>query len=774
MMSDLQEVNGKYLWWYLQILEFHIDGTPGTGTKTTTKHLSVGPNMFDKPNKEAFYIVIHFLFKKLNPSRVQEVFRHCWPVLDRKADAEFRKAAFEWLQEIANEERSTFPKVAASHLLSASGPRFISLMLHLAKHVMVKLMKTFTSDGTWVPEAAAVPASSVEIEMTRFHMVKRHFQRVSVEQDSLIQDYQKRARCLENSLKNLKAEDVKYDDLLKKYENKMDLEGDLLAKIHKVRSLWAEINEALSSLEGERSVLDSVLEGRVEQYVLDGKDISVNIPTILLERLERLSQQTSIGRLYEGGQPILLPLLELLNVGLSVLCDERAKVSGPASQLHHQTLQGQAVLMNRSKESLKNTGRKLVKKDIPHVKSSIKSLEEDWVRKWSECLSHTPLISFLNEDPVLDFLSPMAPLSFEPASEASFQASIFSRYPAKLPEKPCLIQKEVETDPEFSSSLPAEYKPKDVLFTGCVASPRPVTPPGVHPETPAVAPTPGLVQSSRRRPCPPQTKTSTVMPKAQILELEYDNLASQFAEAVTMSPEDGRKSGMELEQLINMLSDPFTTKKQLPRTPESLIMDVRTSWRKAVEEGKAEKHEMFHDGLSCLIKPTTEANERNPSPELFSLGGSISADHLPCSSPLSQQGASPHSTVIWDSSQLEAFSPSSSSIIHFSIANENFPAMENDGSCICGDGPQGDQDEMEEEFLPSVVSHSPERVTTHHMAQFQLADFLPSAKRMSPGYSSCAGEKVFSLDLDQVESFSSPQRELTLPNLMTFSPMDEL
>lgn len=27
---------------------------------------------------------------------------------------------------------------------------------------------------------------------------------------------------------------------------------------------------------------------------------------------------------------------------------------------------------------------------------------------------------------------------------------------------------------------------------------------------------------------------------------------------------------MELEQLLNTLADPFTTKKQLPRTPESL------------------------------------------------------------------------------------------------------------------------------------------------------------------------------------------------------------
>ena len=49
-------------------------------------------------------------------------------------------------------------------------------------------------DGTWVPEAAAVPASSPELAMRRFQVVKRLFQRASVEQDSLIQDYQKRAR----------------------------------------------------------------------------------------------------------------------------------------------------------------------------------------------------------------------------------------------------------------------------------------------------------------------------------------------------------------------------------------------------------------------------------------------------------------------------------------------------------------------------------------------------------------------------------------------------
>ncbi|XP_060730362.1 HAUS augmin-like complex subunit 6 [Tachysurus vachellii] len=803
MMSNVQDASGKYLWWYLQSMEFHLDVAASTKGKTNIKHLNLGVNMFDKPNKEASYLVVHFLFKKLNPSRVQDVFRHCWPVLDHKADAEFRKVTFGWLQEIVNEKGSNFPKVVASHLHSSSGPRFVNLMLHFAKYVMLKLMKPFSTDGSWVPEAAAVPASSQELEMKRFQMVKRRFQKVSVEQDALIQDYQKRARHLEKSLKDHKADDVKYDDLLKKHENKTNLEKDLLEKIRKVRSLWTEIDKALSRLEGERSVLASVIEGKVDQYVLDGRDISVKVPTVLLERMERSSHQTGAGSLYEGSQLVILRLLELLNVGLKLLSEERAKLSGPTSQLSHQHLQEQALLMNRSKETLKSMRRKLCKEDIPQVKSSIKTLELDWEKKWAECLNNTPLISFLNDDPVLDFLSPMPPLSFEAASEVSFKASIFSQYPAKLSElatqtlkaESCITEPEMKKDGDFLSSLPVEDKTEEILFSSCFASPRPMSPCIVPPVTPAcvkgtsVAPTPSPVQASKRRPLFSQTKTSVLKPKPQILDLEYENLASQFAEAVTMSPVEGRRSSMELEQLLNTLADPFTTKKELPRTPESLIMDVRTSWRKAMEEGKAEKrHDKCQDSLSWLRTPVSEVKERNPSPETSSIrrdSAIQNTDPLPCSPLPSQKGSSLHSTVSWDNSQLEALSQSSSNIIHFSIVHETFPDAEND-SFSCSDG-SPEVREVEELLLPPVMSCSSEEETTGQTLRRPLdespfsgrfketnSDFMPLAIRTSPGLGSCSGEKVFSLDLDQLESFSSPRREeLPLPNLVTFSPMDE-
>lgn len=53
----------------------------------------------------------------------------------------------------------------------------------------------------------------------------------------------------------------------------------------KVRSLWTSVNETLMVLEKEREVVSSLFSF-VNQYALDGASISVNIPRLLLDRLE--------------------------------------------------------------------------------------------------------------------------------------------------------------------------------------------------------------------------------------------------------------------------------------------------------------------------------------------------------------------------------------------------------------------------------------------------------------------------------------------------------
>lgn len=208
-----------------------------------------------------------------------------------------------------------------------------------------------------------------------------------------------------------------------------------------------------------------------------------------------------------------------------------------------------------------------------------------------------------------------------------------------------------------------------------------------------------------------------------------------------------------------------------------------------MEEQKAEiKHDKGHDGLSRVKTPISEIEDTHPSPETFSLGDSaiLDTDPLSCNPLPSQQGTSEHSTIAWDTSQMEDLCQSSSDIDHFSIAHETFPDAEN-VSYNCSDGSQ-DVQEVEELLLPPVMSCSPDVETTRQMIRRHLdespfaerfketeSDFVPSALTTTPVLGTCSGEQVFSLGLDQLESFSSPLREeLTLPNLITFSPMDEL
>ncbi|XP_076348233.1 HAUS augmin-like complex subunit 6 [Tachypleus tridentatus] len=67
-------------------------------------------DMFQLPNIRAFQVVSHFLFTKLDPQTSKDVFRTCWPTLDKKDEQEFRKACYNWLTKI-NRHALTRPSV---------------------------------------------------------------------------------------------------------------------------------------------------------------------------------------------------------------------------------------------------------------------------------------------------------------------------------------------------------------------------------------------------------------------------------------------------------------------------------------------------------------------------------------------------------------------------------------------------------------------------------------------------------------------------------------
>ncbi|KAK7909707.1 hypothetical protein WMY93_014391 [Mugilogobius chulae] len=749
-------------------------------TKTGTKHINLGPAMFDKPNKDAFYIVIRFLLEKLNATKFNELYRHCWPVITHKADAEFRKITCAWLREIMDETANAGSKVQASLFLSPGGPKFVTLMLHLANHVMLQEMKTLHTDGSWVPEAAALPASSVDMALKRLNLIRARFLKTAVDQDRFLQEYQKRAQALVKSVRDIQADGAKYDELLKRYsDDSVSDQASLVEKAKKVRALWSTVERIVSSTQEEQH--------------------SVH----LLERIQQLPQQLSSGNVYEAGQLNLLSVLELTNHALQLLKEENSRVSHyPQAHLVPEELQEKGQQMNRVLQDLHLIRQKISKEEAPEVKEAIKELELEWDRKWCDVLQNTTLTSFLNEDPALGFLSPMAPLSFEPASEACYKSSIFVQYPAKLLdralEKP--TQEPIIKFPETKSNTCLDVEENDVPVASSEVVSRANTSldwlfDGPSPVKTEQTPLPKATLKSTAPSS--MSKITPLRSRTEIIDLECDNLADQFADAVIASRiTPGCAKGLDLEDLLNTIhGDPFSTRKQLPRTPESLIMDVKSSWRKAIEEDKAEKlHSTKHsDSVMGHLTPLADTNYSFQSPFAPTqtkpklIPSTLSPTSVTPS--VCQQETLMKSNLGWDTFSTELVdSPSGtgSSAVQFSLDHETLPEMPSCDSLLSLD----DLDMKSEEEQSSHLLTELKQTTT--MQQECTKDLFAGQKNV-PGCLLSAdsptldcdwatdpvkldktSDKKFSLDFDTLDTPDTPTQDYALPKLITFSPIDDM
>uniref|UniRef100_A0AAQ5XKF1 HAUS augmin-like complex subunit 6 N-terminal domain-containing protein n=2 Tax=Amphiprion ocellaris TaxID=80972 RepID=A0AAQ5XKF1_AMPOC len=567
-------------------------------------------------------------------------------------------------------------------------------MLHLTNHVMLQEMKTFTTDDSWIPEDAATPASTLDMAVKRFSLIRTRFLKTAVDQDRFLHEYQRRAQLLVKSMRDIRADGAKYDELLKRHSSDSTQEGDSPAeKIKKVQLLWSTIDGMLSTIKEEKNAVESVLKGDADQYILDGMDGVLRIPRCLLERIEKLPHQA------------------------------------------------------------------------------------------------------------LGFLSPMAPLCFEPAAEASYRSSIFSQYPAKLlEEKPAEGKSQEGVHPSCSvrsSFLATAERPGSPVAT--MEAPRANTsldwlfdtPPSPPVRAPPVQPPQASVKKSSNV----HEKVAPVKTKAQIIDLECDNLADQFADAIaTTSPSEDSVKGSELEGLLSSLQrDPFSTRKQLPRTPESLILDVKSSWRKAVEEDNAKKIQQsadFDGSIMRRLSPLPEPCSLLLSPDAASHNVSCSvtpAVMLHGGPHADRQGALLKSSFSWDTFNAEPLdSLSGSSSVQFSLQHETLPEMPSCDSLLSlDDETVAMRSEDEELLIPLLKIESTQSplTTRHRRASLMektpeclVSDYKGSDRDwlMEPATTQPT-DKVFSLDLDALETHSPPKKqEYSLPKLITFSPIDDM
>lgn len=557
--------------------------------------------MFDKLNRDAFHIVSYFLFQMLDQSLTKEVFKLCWPPFDQKTDAEFRKHCCEWLKKISAECGSSFPQVVGSLFLSPGGPKFIHLMYHFARFVAIKYIKTHSKDSSiHFTETFNTKPQDLHKCIARCHVARNRFLRILQREDIVSRKYQENAQLSVKQVRILRSEYIGHQIQIKKMEP-YDDQSNIQEKIEKVRSLWASVNETLTFLENEREVVSSVLS-LVNEYTLDGTNITINVPGLLLDKIEKQMCQLHIGNVYEAGKLNFLTVIQLLNEVLKVMKYEHCQADQAKLTIDLRFLEKETKFQRERLSDLKHMRRKL-KEDLTTIRHSIIEKQEEWHKKWQEFLGLSPFSLIKDWTPAVDLLPPMSPLSFDPASEEAYARSILLQYPASLPdtskqhnqENYCRGASDILGTAYDPANSPASLSLQPVsssdgesvtLFEkdAKMRTPR-ETNETISKKTPEFE-----VEDFPSLNIAKNTESSTFagplpVKKSDPFQKEQDHLAEEVARTVLSdSPQPSMGEEVKLEELIDSLvSNPFLTRSQIPRTPENLISDIRSSWRKAVE-----------------------------------------------------------------------------------------------------------------------------------------------------------------------------------------------
>ncbi|XP_053888482.1 HAUS augmin-like complex subunit 6 [Malaclemys terrapin pileata] len=598
----------EHLWLYLLALGFEPGAGAAAAAGRLSIHLSLGVNMFDKPNKDAFHVVARFLFTKLDHSRSIEIFRFCCPPADKKGDAEFRKQCCEWLKKISDECGNSFPPVVASLFLSPGGPKFIHLMYHFARYVILQHMKKDSEDpNIHLPEAVNSRPRDSYKAAARYRVACIRFLQSIQREDFVIREYQRKAQLLTKQIRDPRSECAELHKLLQKMEQNSQKQSNKAERVQKVRSRWASVMETLTFLEKEKEVVDSVIDGHVDQYALDGTNVTINVPRLLLDKIENQMYKLHIGNVYEAGKLNLLTVIQLLNEALKILRYERQQVDHEALKLDLQYIEGKTKFQNKILLGLKSMRHKLKREDHVSIVESIAEKQRDWDMKWENFLGQSPFSLIKDQNPVLDLLPAMSPLSFDPATEEAYKSSVFCKYPASIPDTPkkdCRANDDKKEDATMESIMETTSSGRmlshlqSATQSFLTAEPSSVVlEKDVHTTTPKRkerSVSQKILKYAVHKPRPIEAwengdthvlQSPTAIRREDPVKKAQEQLAEEVADVVVSESTQGAGGkGMELDDLIGSLaSNPFLTRKQIPRTPENLITEIRSSWRKAIQ-----------------------------------------------------------------------------------------------------------------------------------------------------------------------------------------------
>lgn len=96
-------------------------------------------DMFLKPNQPAFFQVMHYLFRILDPAEFKR--RFFWPITDKKAEGIFRATTVDYLKHLNAKHNLNWTNIKSYLVVMPGGMKFINFMLDLVGFVINEQIK---------------------------------------------------------------------------------------------------------------------------------------------------------------------------------------------------------------------------------------------------------------------------------------------------------------------------------------------------------------------------------------------------------------------------------------------------------------------------------------------------------------------------------------------------------------------------------------------------------------------------------------------------------
>ncbi|XP_032824437.1 HAUS augmin-like complex subunit 6 isoform X2 [Petromyzon marinus] len=623
--------------------------------------VSMGPDMFVKPNKCAFENITYFLFCKLNPVLAKERFRLCMPIVDKKMEQMFRKTCSFWLRDVSEEKQSCgFPQIQHSLFISPGGNLFINVMYHFCIYVLEKQILKFKNVDEY--RSRMIPPASLKPRLNGMEDVvaERLIADTALLRKKTLQRVHRMQVDIEESWNNNRSLDKECKELtvqIQKQEKKMagavkdcgyvlaNEEGcanftdaaveECLARkteenkmmLKEVRAMWATLEGTLKALEPSVEAVDAVLSGEADRYQLDGAAVDVKIPRMLLALCEKEIKRQRVHNVFVAGRLDMLSVLQLHRLALRHYMDELRIMGLPDLTIAARDLYSQAASLATCLAEMQTLRITIAGGVLPDLNKAVAELDTRWQEKKNK--GFNPLII----QPAFTLLPAFPPLSLELLEEDSDE-NVPSLFPYPRMEKQIHLSAkagslQAEVDLPMSSGLktPRSHYPSHLNQTessegdGSRASQQ-----GLRHKPNATMTAPAEKRTRKgetrlRRPAWKSQAKDFNLEAKTAMERAHDKLAEQIAEAVTLGMVgDGACFALEgaEDPATAMLSNPFIIKSELQRTPVQMVSDVRATWREDTDgQLLDETPDSFTDADGNKLAPISDKKSDN---SLFELG----------------------------------------------------------------------------------------------------------------------------------------------------------